>query len=60
MFVTITEKVKRAITHIDYLANTNVLFYCLNILKLISDIIMYKSYIFEFKALHMMLPITLN
>ena len=46
MFVTITEKVIRAITHIDYLANTNVLFYCLNILKLISDIIMYKSYIF--------------
>ena len=59
MFVPITEKIIRTITHSDYLANTNVLFYPLNILKL-SDIIMYKSYIFGIKTLHVMLPITLN
>ena len=49
----------RTITHSDYLANTNVLFCRLNILKR-SNIIMYKSFIFGFKVFHAMLPITLN
>ena len=50
----IAEKTIRTITHSDYLANTNVLLYLLNILKL-SDIITYKSYILGFKVFHVML-----
>ena len=43
----------------DYLANTKVLFYHLDILKF-NDIIMCKSYIFGFKAFHMISSVTLN
>ena len=58
MFILITKKVMKNITHSEYLASTNEIFVKLNI-KL-RDIVKHKSYLFAFKAFNGKLPAALN